>query len=180
MTKYVHVWDDELKAFDDIPLPEGGGEAPVPTTPVWQDVSSGVMFGFNGLRHWPDLGAGGEFVARACIQGKLVHLKLFGRIGTGATFPSDSAWFFYMLMPELMAKDRAVGTAAYYLDGGGSLQGFCRFLNKADAAVPYWPLCLYHAPLLPAGAGYITSKYPWPWAERANSWFTAQITYEAA
>ena len=42
MTKYVHVWDDELKAFVDIPLPEGGGE--IPAVPLWQDVSSGVMY----------------------------------------------------------------------------------------------------------------------------------------
>lgn len=176
---YHVMRDDGTEAWEplqsqEVPIIVPGASA------VWKDVSDGVMFGFNGLRRWPDLGSGAEFEARACVQGKLVHLSLYGKVGAGAIFPSTSAWFFYMLSPELQANGRRVGSAAFYLEGGGSLGGFCRFLNKADATPPYWPLCLYHAPLLPAGAGYITSTYPWPWAQRPGSWFTASITYEAA
>lgn len=179
MTKYVHVWDDELKGFDDIPLPEALDDGPAPIVPVWQDVSGDVMFGFNGLRHWPDLGVGGEFRAEACIQGRLVHLKLFGKIGAGATFPSDSAWYFYMLSPELMAADRAVGSLVLYNEGQGTLTGGnCRFLYKGDATPPYYPLCLFHSPLS-GSAGYVTAKYPWDWKNRVGSWFLSQITYEA-
>jgi hypothetical protein len=105
---------------------------------------------------------------------------VFGKIGVGATFPSESAWYFYMLAPELMAADRAAGTVAMFLDNGGSLFGDCRFLYKGDATPPYYPLCLYFASALPAGPGYLTSIFPWKWAERPASWFLAHISYEAA
>jgi len=177
---YHVLRDDGTEAWE--PLTLGPSEPPivlpVAGDAVWQDVSSHVMFGFNGLRHWPDLGVGGEFIARACIQGKLVHLMLRGKVGTGATFPSDSAWYFYML--GLQAKDRAVGSLVLYNEGQGTLTGGnCRFLYKGDATPPYYPLCLFHSPLS-GSAGYITSKYPWDWKSRVGSWFLAQITYEAA
>jgi hypothetical protein len=178
MTKYyTEVWNDDTKKFEVIELPVVSETSVILPTSEWQDVTSKVLFGFNGLRQWPNLGVGGEFTAEAFIQNKKVDLRIFGKIGTGATFPSNSAWYFYMLAPELQAKNRAIGTLAMYLDNGGSLFGDCRFLYKADANPPYYPLCLYYASTLPAGAGYLTSIYPWTWAERPNSWFLAQITY---
>jgi hypothetical protein len=177
MTQFVTVWDDILKRHVDIPIPitsEGSGDT-IPV--VWQDVSSNIMFGFNGLRHWPDLGVGGKFEALACITDKRIDLSLFGQIGAGASFPSESAWFFYMLDPRLQTNRRWIGSAFFYNQGVGSLHGVCRFLNKDDATPPYWPLCLYHAPSLPPGPGYVTTIYPWKWKERVGSWFTASITY---
>ena len=176
---YHVLRDDGTEAWEPLAPSEPPIVLPVAGDAVWRDVSSSVMFGFNGLRHWPDLGVGGEFVARACVQGKLVHLMLRGKVGAGASFPSDSAWYFYMLGPELQARDRAVGSLVSYNEGQGTLPGgSCRFLYKGDATPPYYPLCLFHG--ISAGQNYVTSKYPWDWKSRVGSWFLAQITYEAA
>lgn len=69
--------DDGTEAWEPLeaPAPLLGTSGPA----IWQDVSSGVMFGFNGLRHWPDLGAGGGVyhghlsVAVGFETGVLVH-----------------------------------------------------------------------------------------------------------
>ena len=50
MTLYHVLLDDGTEAWLPQPLPEVGPSVPA----IWQDVSSSIMFGFNGLRHWPD------------------------------------------------------------------------------------------------------------------------------
>ena len=182
MTKYVSAWDDELKQHVDVPLPKDGGES---TPEVWEDVSFAgtgeLRWGFlGGGLLYPNLGAGGEFIARACIEGKKVTLHLKGLIGEGASFPKpDAAWTF-VLSGRLAPKDRAAGAAGIWHQGKGVISGVdCRIRYQGTATPPYFYLGIFWSPMS-GNPGFMTGIYPANCWNAKGSYFTADITYEAA
>src|SRR3972149_2965664 len=139
------------------------GGYPVPVG-AWEDATGDVLWGFKGLRQWPDLGSGGEY-------------KVYGKMGSAVTWPSESAWYFY-LPEELQPTRRSVGNLTVYEEGKGTITGGnCRLVYQATATPPYYALCLFWSPLGPS-AGYLTKNYPAGCWAKPGSWFLAQITYE--
>jgi len=154
----------------------GGGGYPAPVG-AWEDATGEVLWGFKGLRQWPDLGSGGEYKVSALVSGNSVTLEVYGKMGSAVTWPSESAWYFY-LPEELQPIRRSVGNLTVYEEGKGTITGGnCRLVLQATATPPYYALCLFWSPLTPS-AGYLTKNYPpGTWA-KPGSWFLAQITYE--
>src|SRR3972149_10647144 len=70
-----------------------GGEYPIPVG-AWEDATGEVLWGFKGLREWPDLGSGGEYKVSALVSGNSVMLEIYGKIGSAVTWPSERAWYF--------------------------------------------------------------------------------------
>src|SRR4030042_6439495 len=110
--------------------PGGGYLGPVG---AWEDATDEVLWGFKGLRQWPDLGSGGEYKVSALVSGNSVTLEVYGKMGSAATWPSESAWYFY-LPEELQAVRRSVGDLTIYEEGKGTITGGnCRLVYQETA-----------------------------------------------
>jgi len=97
--------EERLQArIDEIDI---GGGFPMPVG-AWEDATADVLWGFKGLREWPDLGSGGEYKVYALVSGNSVTLEVYGKMGSAVTWPSESAWYFY-LPEELQPTRRSVG-----------------------------------------------------------------------
>ena len=104
-------------------------------------------------------------------------LEVYGKMGSAVTWPSESAWYFY-LPEELQPVRRSVGDLTIYEEGKGTITGGnCRLVYQATATPPYYALCLFWSPLGPS-EGYLTKNYPAGCWAKPGSWFLAQITYE--
>lgn len=186
--QYVTVWDEASKTHKDVvyaPLESQEVTPVVPGgSPVWVEVgwngTRELRFGFlGGGLAFPNFGTGGEFIARACIEGKKVTLHLKGKVGAGASYPCPGNAFIFVLSGRLTPKDRASGSAGIWWEGQGVVSGAdCRIRYKGDAVPPYYYLGIFWA-TVSAGPGSISSSHPGNCFMREGSYFTADIVYEA-